>query len=354
MSSKTLYFELSTEDKIDALEAAASTLGRPADLLEKDIWVVWVLYALFDSPIGEHLVFKGGTSLSKVYRAIDRFSEDVDLTYDIRQIIPDLIDDPSDPYPPNRSQARKWTETVRARLSDWVKTDPLPILSDKIGGTGIPATLSGDGDQIALEYEAVRRGTGYVRPAVLLEFGARSTGEPADRHEIGCDVTDALPDLATPTAHPRVMRAERTFWEKATAIHAYCMRGAFRGGDRYARHWYDLECLDRSGIAKSAISDYGLAEDVAHHKQHFFRENDRAGNVIDYHDAVSGSLCLVPTGEALEALDHDYQQMLDAGLLQSDSFTFETLIKRLSDLQDRANAAHGQSSNEIAKRSVSE
>lgn len=259
MTSQPSYFALSSKDRIDALEAAASTLGRPADLLEKDIWVVWVLDALFSSRIGEHLVFKGGTSLSKAYKAIDRFSEDVDLTYDIRQIIPDLIEDPDNPYPPNRSQAKKWTETVRARLSDWVKAEPFDILFEKI---------------------------------------------------------------------------------KATAIHAYCLRGTFRGGDRYARHWYDLDCLDRAGIATKAINDRNLAADVARHKQHFFRENDQAGKLIDYRDAVKASLCLIPTGEALESLRQDYQQMSDAGLLQSDATKFDELIDRLTDLENRANAYH--------------
>lgn len=334
----TDYFGLSTADKIDALETAASILGRPADLLEKDIWVVWALDALFQSSVGDHLVFKGGTSLSKVYRAIDRFSEDVDLTYDIRQIIPDLIDDPSNPYPPSRSQARKWTETVRTRLSAWVEAEPLLILTDRIQTSGEDAKAVVNDDNIILEYEAVRSGTGYVRPAVLLEFGARSTGEPAERHRVTCDVSDAINDLQTPIANPRVMRAERTFWEKATAIHAYCLRGAFRGGDRYARHWYDLDCLDQTDIAANAIRDRDLAEDVARHKQHFFRENDQDGNVIDYQAAVSGALCLIPASKALEALARDYRQMLDAGLLQSSAIGFEVLIERLSDLQDRVNA----------------
>jgi Nucleotidyl transferase AbiEii toxin, Type IV TA system len=338
MRSTTTYFGLSVSDKIDALETAATSLGRPADLLEKDIWVVWALNALFDSPVGEHLVFKGGTSLSKAYRAIDRFSEDVDLTYDIRQIIPELIDDPDDPYPASRSQARKWTDTVRARLTEWIGTQPLPILSSKIENAGINASLKLEDDNIVLKYEAVRSGTGYVRPAVLLEFGARSTGEPAEHHQITCDISDALPDLQTPIANPRVMRAERTFWEKATAIHAYCLRETFRGGDRYARHWYDLDCLDQVGIAAAAISDRDLASDVATHKQHFFRENDKSGDVIDYAEAISGSLCLIPTGEARKALERDYNQMLDAGLVQSNAATFEKLMGRLSSLQDRANA----------------
>ena len=95
-----LFLHLSEGDRKDALEVAASKLGRPAHLLEKDIWVVWALRTLFEAPIGEHLVFKGGTSLSKAYRAIRRFSEDVDVTYDIRAIAPDLVGEAEKPIPP--------------------------------------------------------------------------------------------------------------------------------------------------------------------------------------------------------------------------------------------------------------
>ncbi len=84
------YFHLSAKDQADALAAGASASGRPPHLLEKDIWVVWALSTLFDSELGAHLVFKGGTALSKAYKVIQRFSEDVDLTYDIRALAPDL------------------------------------------------------------------------------------------------------------------------------------------------------------------------------------------------------------------------------------------------------------------------
>ena len=338
MSKAQTYFSLSDTDKIDALETAASKLGRPADLLEKDIWVVWLLNALFDSALGESLVFKGGTSLSKVYKAIDRFSEDVDVTYDIRKIIPDLIADPKKPYPPNRSQAKKWTEAVQGRLSGWTKDEVVPLLEGKISDDGVGAKLRLEEDNLYLEYEAVRSGTGYVRPTVLLEFGARSTGEPARRHKIECDLAEAVEGLILPEAEPRVMDAERTFWEKATAIHAYCLRGAFRGGDRYARHWYDLDCLDRIGVAESALRDRVLAIDVAEHKQHFFRETDSTGSVIDYQIAVAGGLTLLPTGAPLRALKEDHSKMVDAGLLQPDAITFDDLMERLLILQNRANS----------------
>ncbi len=85
-----VFLQLSAEDRIEALATAAAESGRPAHLLEKDVWVVWALRALFDAPLGEALVFKGGTSLSKAYDVIQRFSEDIDLTYDIRRLLPDL------------------------------------------------------------------------------------------------------------------------------------------------------------------------------------------------------------------------------------------------------------------------
>lgn len=100
------WFSLSREDQVEALEFAAARSGRPAHLLEKDIWVVWVLSAIYESTLASKLTFKGGTSLSKVYRIIDRFSEDVDLTYDIRELAADLLKE-GNPIPDSASQEKK-------------------------------------------------------------------------------------------------------------------------------------------------------------------------------------------------------------------------------------------------------
>ena len=146
------YFTLSDQDKIAALEVGATKLGRPADLLEKDIWVVWALNTLFDSAIGDHLVFKGGTSLSKAYRAIDRFSEDVDVTYDIRQILPDYIDAQADLDPKSRSQANKWTKIARERLPIWVGETALPMIQARIDEEKLGVDLRQEGDNLLLDY----------------------------------------------------------------------------------------------------------------------------------------------------------------------------------------------------------
>lgn len=119
------YFDLNKEDQNEVLEQARARTGRPAHLLEKDLWVVWTLGVLFESPFAADLTFKGGTSLSKAYKIIERFSEDIDLTYDIRKLIPDLT---GDGYflPASRSQARKWSKAVRDRLPDWIGSTVQP------------------------------------------------------------------------------------------------------------------------------------------------------------------------------------------------------------------------------------
>src|SRR5271155_5312349 len=134
------YFQLSAKDQADALNAASAASGRPAHLLEKDIWVVWSLATLFQSEFGSHLAFKGGTSLSKAYRVIRRFSEDVDLTYDIRALAPDLAGTTGDALPTTRSEERRWTTAVRHRLPIWVAERALPLIVGRIAVDGIIAT----------------------------------------------------------------------------------------------------------------------------------------------------------------------------------------------------------------------
>ena len=175
------FFQLSAVERREALDTAANASGLLPHLLEKDIWVVWSLRHLFAGPYAEHLVFKGGTSLSKAYGVIRRFSEDVDLTYDIRAIAADLVGDADAPLPASKSQEKKWTKEIRARLSDWVAAEIVPRLKLDLEQHGLPATVRAEGDKAFIDYAPLAIGTGYVAPAVMLEFGARSTGNPASR-----------------------------------------------------------------------------------------------------------------------------------------------------------------------------
>lgn len=334
------FLDLSAEERHDALALAASESGRPAHLLEKDVMVVWALGVLGSSAFDDHLVFKGGTSLSKAYGAIDRFSEDIDLAYDIREIATDLIAKTKDGWPETNSQQKVWTKEIRARLDRWIADAVAPIFIAAIEAAKLDAKVDvPGGGALVIEYAALTTGTGYVLPRVLLEFGGRATGEPAERRPIGCDAAPHLPALDFPVAEPRVMLATRTFWEKATAIHAFCRQGRFRGGDRFARHWYDIVRLDDADIAEQAIADRALAHEVARHKQLFFAEKDEKGSAINYAAVVDGSLLLAPEGAARDALAEDYGQMLGDGLIMGDAPAFDALMERCASLADRANAA---------------
>jgi hypothetical protein len=245
------FFQLSPSDRLDALDAAANLSGLPPHLLEKDIWVVWALRHLFSGPYADHLVFKGGTSLSKAYGVIRRFSEDVDLTYDIRAIASDLVGDANAPLPTSKSPREEMEQ----------RDSPAPV---GLGGSRDRAPSQARPHAARFASNGAGRGRQSVHRL-------HAAGHRHGLCRAGCDVGVRRPfhRRAQRTAyHPpamrlhickgssfraqrrQVMRAERTFWEKATAIHVFCIQGAFRGSDRFARHWHDVTRLDAAGFAE--------------------------------------------------------------------------------------------------------
>lgn len=337
--AETRFWSLSPAERTEAVSLATRRLRRADYLLEKDIWVVTVLDILFSAPFGGDLVFKGGTSLSKAWGAVRRFSEDVDITYDIRVVAKDLVADAGrKALPLSRSQEQKWTKTIRARLPVWVRDTAAPTLAAGIVRVAPEARFRIEEDRVYVDYAPLFETHGIVVPTVMVEFGARSTGEPHTVRDVVCDAAPFVPDVAFPAARPAAMLAERTFWEKATAAHVYCRRGRARGRrDHLSRHWHDLVRLERTGFAERALADHQLAMDVANHKAIFFREKDQAGHWVDYRAAVSGRLQLVPTGTAREQLAKDHRLMVESGILLDDWEPFGELMDACAGLERRAN-----------------
>lgn len=331
------FQDLSQKDRRYALTVAQGKCHRLAYVLEKDIWVVATLRSLSNSPFSDHLVFKGGTSLSKAWGAITRFSEDVDITYDIRSFAPDLVSQGDDELlPRSRSQVKRWTDTIRVRLAEWVKKDAREVLLSGLNTDGFNAEFRAENNRLYVTYKSLFDDSDFIRPEVMIAFGARSTGEPHKIMRVACDAAPCLPDLVFPVAQPKSMLATRTFWEKATAIHVYCNQKRYRG-ERLSRHWYDLSQLDSAGLATAALLDRDLAIDVAKHKSLFFREKDSSGSWIDYANAVTGRLKLVPDSDLRAVLENDYEKMLSDGMLFDEDTSFDTLIDNCSDLEARAN-----------------
>ncbi len=335
------FFALGIDDQREVLELARERTGRPIHLLEKDVWVVWALNALFSSPLASDLTFKGGTSLSKAYRIIDRFSEDIDLTYDIRKLIPDLVDDAGSALPGSRSKANKWTKAVRERLPEWIDAQVRPALEAALARDRLAVKLEiggTDHDKLLLRYPAHQLGTGYVSPIVTLEFGGRATGEPHQVMPVSCDMEGHVDGVLFPVASPQVMSVARTFWEKATAAHVYCAQARVRG-ERYARHWHDIAAIGRSSYFAAAVADRAVAQAVAEHKSLFFVEKDTEGSVIDYFATINGRLKIVPEGSARETLAADYASMRADDVMVGDPLPFDDLMKACASVAEAANAA---------------
>ena len=333
------YFSLTAAEQAELLDTASSRSGRPAHLLEKDVWVVWTLACLFSSSLADRITFKGGTSLSKAYNVIDRFSEDIDLTCDIRRLLPEMVTEPEG-IPPTSSQAAKWTKAVRSSLPQWIADSVIPVLQAALADSGMEAALSltgKDSDSILVKYPPLRQGTGYVAPHIRLEFGARSTGEPCEVLPVVCDLAPLIPEIVFPQARPRVMKMERTFWEKATAIHVYCRQAKIRG-NRFARHWHDLLRLAATERIQGSLAGKSWLEQVVRHKTMFFQEKDQAGTPIDYRECLKGHLCLAPDGAAREALREDYNSMIQDGILLTQAPEFDVVLEQCDRLQTKINS----------------
>lgn len=322
-------------DRRELLLRGAAESGRDPGLLEKDIWVVWVLGWIGESRWSGDLVFKGGTSLSKVHHAIERFSEDVDLTYDIRCLVGDAGGLAADPVPASRSQADRWSEEARDALPVWVENEIFPSLREAAMNFG--ATPERDGPDVLIHYPSVLDETpGYLRTAVKLEFGGRATGEPADWADISCDIASYAPDdIQLPKARVRTMSAARTFWEKVTAMHVHC-RQTKAPAERFARHWFDVACLHRADLAATALADRELASRVVEHKRKFFRPSKFHGEV-EITECIQGQLKILPEGPTAEALREDYEAMLAAGYLGDWRPGWDEVLAHIAEVERQAN-----------------
>lgn len=171
------YFDLPVGDQADLLQSLAPVMGRRAELLEKDIWLCQVLDILFQLPCRKRMAFKGGTSLSKIYKAIDRFSEDIDVTVDYRSL---LADAPELESIASNSQRSKLSETLKAALTRHVIDELVPALRAALA-TALPTQPTGievsdDAEKLWVFYpSAVENTDTYVRPGILIEFGGRNS-----------------------------------------------------------------------------------------------------------------------------------------------------------------------------------
>jgi hypothetical protein len=281
-------------------ETAARMKTTPA-VAEKDFWVTWVLDRLFsDAELAQLLMFKGGTSLSKAYRLIERFSEDIDLILDWRTL------NDEDPLA-ERSKARqeKLNAAINAQAQALIGGNLLTRIAGALGDLCQCAIAADDPHVIEIRYPAAFPDR-YLRPELRLEIGPLAAWLPHEDRMIVSYAAEQFPRVfARRECSVRVIKAERTFWEKATILHHEAHRPeGYPQPSRYSRHYYDLARMSIAPVKDVALANLGLLADVAAFKQRFYPRG-----WARYDLAVAGSLRLVPSGEVLAAVEADYRAM---------------------------------------------
>ncbi|MDF0664513.1 MAG: nucleotidyl transferase AbiEii/AbiGii toxin family protein [Nitrospira sp.] len=338
--------QASPQDRADLFQQATAQLqpARSPVIIEKDFWVCWTLRRVFEvMRFQPQLIFKGGTSLSKAYQLIERFSEDVDLSLSRRDLGFADDRDPEEPGISKKESTRRLDALVSACQST-IKNKLLPELRQDfarvIGPSGWNLALDpADPQTVIFTYPSSGlsgESESYIRPAIRLELGARSDNWPAEQRVIRSYAAEAFPEAfrIAVSCSVNTMEAVRTFWEKATLLHADYHRPAEKAPiERVSRHYYDLYRLSQDDIGRQALIRLDLLDRVVRHKGLFF-----ASAWASYNTARPGTFHLVPREDRLPALRKDYAEM--RAMIFGVYPPWEEILNGLSALERRINDHH--------------
>lgn len=324
-----------------AFQQAGAARGLAPGSVEKDFWVCLILRELFTLPDhANHLTFKGGTSLSKAWGLIDRFSEDIDLTIDRASLGFSGEDGPE--AAPSRTKQRQRIEALKVAARVLIANQLAPALTVRLRkllstNESWELTVEADGETILFGYP--RRATaltqGYLATDVKLEFGARSDPWPSEERQVTPIAAEVYPDLFdAPAVTVRALRPERTFWEKVMLLHEERYRPAGKGRRaRMARHYYDVWRLIDKGVAAMAVADEKLFDQVAAHRQLYF-----GYSWVDYGTLRRGQVNVLPDDGSLDEWRQDYAAMQGAMFVETPP-PFEEILEVIVTFQREFNAA---------------
>jgi len=331
-------------DRMDLFLATANRLGAPVGNIEKDFWVCWTLDALYHRLPrgGPRLLFKGGTSLSKAYGLIERFSEDIDVTVfrdDLGQAA-SVEELEALSHKKRRAKLDAIRDACRAYLTGPLRNSLTILLADVTSGVGRIEIdeAERDGQTLLLHYPEVEpRDGAYVRPVVRIESGAKSALDPNQAAMIRPYVADDVDGLDLSVSGVTTIEAARTFWDKVVIAHGlrrwYDRRGELRQeGERISRHYYDLHCLAVSERGRNAMMNKELGRDCVRHARMFFDRPD-----YDLASAQPGSYVLTPRDSMIDALHRDYANT--QAMIFGDPPTFETILTSIVEIEKRINNA---------------
>ena len=325
------WAQLPKNEKQTILTNVAEDKGILENAVEKDFWVTMVLKAVFSQPYSDALCFKGGTSLSKGWNLIERFSEDIDLAIDRR-----FFGFAEHLGKSQRTKLRKTSKLFveQTLVDDVAKSLEWYGLKDKFR-INVPETSESDKDPVEffVDYDSVL-GTrnDYVQERVKLEISCRSMFEPVRPVMMRSMIDEAYPDEKFSNAQFPVSTVvpERTFLEKIFLLHEEFNRpGGCTHLSRLTRHMYDIEKLMDTDFAHRALSDKALYDDIIEHRREF-----TAWSGLDYSLHQPATISFLPPEHIIDELSSDYAKM-QTGFIYGDSINFGELLTRLQQLQDK-------------------
>lgn len=327
------WFKLAIEDRRIILQQVSALSGINEKALEKDLWVTMVLEAVFKTKFAPHLHFKGGTSLSKAWQIIERFSEDIDLSID--RSFYGFGEDLS------YSQIKK----LKRISSEFVSSDFREELDKTLVEMGVPASLftcratpipetrkdTVDPQEIVIEYVSILDNVEYLPDTIKVEVSARSIKEGTQMRPLTSLVGSLLPQLELGDPFQiRSIEPTITLLEKVFLLHEEFTKNASEIRHlRMSRHLYDLLLLSESIYADIALSDTPLYNRIIAHRQHYIRQTG-----IDYKNHGKQSISFLPPDPILERYEEDYEKMR-LNMIYGKAPAFEDLIQKLRVLQDK-------------------
>jgi hypothetical protein len=341
----------SEKDRRDLFVGAADRLRTNEQNIEKDFWVCWTLDALFNeleagSP---RLLFKGGTSLSKGYGLIERFSEDIDIT-----VFREDIGQPAAVKELEALSGKKRTarlEAIKAACQEYIHGPMLEQLSALLRQTLQTANLNADRaraeadpddpdrQSLLLWYPtATAEGNAYIRRAIKIESGAKSALDPHAPVVVKPYIADDVAKLDLAVGNVTTVDPSRTFWDKVVILHGlrrwWDLRGELKGGgQRVSRHYYDVYRLLASETGRKATKDAEMAEDCVRHARMFFNRPD-----LDLASAIPGNFTLTPHDGMLADLRRDYEAM--SGMVFGPIPSVDQVVAAIVELEQRINRGH--------------
>jgi hypothetical protein len=331
---KSINFnDITRNEKENIFQQISNQYGLPPFAVEKDWWVVQTLSVIFNMEVAQHLVFKGGTSLSKAWNLIERFSEDIDLAID-REFLG---------YQGELSKNQR--TKLRKAASEYLFEHFFPDLQKRFIENGfehndfeILEAKDSDEDPriIVINYPNVISPPGYMQPKVQIEIGCRSLREPFTYRTFGSlvDVSYSNAEFACDPITVPAVNPERTFLEKIFLLHEEFHRPPEKKRvERLSRHIYDVVKLSKTSFAEKALSSQELYEKIVEHRYKFTRVGG-----INYNLLQPQTIDPVPVSEVINAWRADYNRMMEQIIFEENPPSFDQIMKELIDLRQRINS----------------